>query len=68
MDKTTFRQYTLYWNQLLSYVVQTDDLDEEKRPKFKLTSKQQNTFDGLMDAVDSVVEFQGEKLSEGAKA
>ncbi|KAL5318131.1 hypothetical protein ACEPPN_013189 [Leptodophora sp. 'Broadleaf-Isolate-01'] len=52
MDKTTFWQYTLYWNQLLSYVVRTDDLDEEKRPKFMLTSKQQDTFDKLMDTVD----------------
>jgi hypothetical protein len=64
MDKTTFRQYTLYWNQLLSYAVRTDDLDEEKRPKFKLTSKQQDTFDELMDSVDQIVDFQGGKEGE----
>jgi hypothetical protein len=32
--------------------VWTDDLDEEKQPKFKLTSKQQDTIDELIDAVD----------------
>ena len=68
MDRTTFRQYTSYWNQLLSYVVRTDDLDEEKRLKFKLTSKQQDTFDQLMDAGDQVVEFQGGKEDGDAKA
>jgi len=62
MDKTTFRQYTLYWNQLLSYVVRTDDLDKEDRPRFKFTSKQQDMLDELMDAVDQVVEFQGQML------
>ncbi|KAH8749813.1 hypothetical protein BGZ57DRAFT_1010455 [Hyaloscypha finlandica] len=68
MDKTTFRQYTLYWNQLLSYVVRTDNLYEEKRLKFKFTSKQQDTFDESIDAVDQVVEFQGEREGEDAQA
>lgn len=36
--------------------------------KFKLTSKQRDTFNELMDTVDSVVEFQGEKEGEDAKA
>jgi superfamily II DNA helicase RecQ len=67
MDKTTFRQYTGYWNQLLSYVVRTDNVDEAKRPRFKFTSKQQDTFDQLMDAVDQVVEFPGEKEGENVK-
>lgn len=56
MDKTTFREYTRCWNQLLSYIVRADDLEEEKRPKFSMTSQQEAAFDELMDTVDEVVE------------
>ena len=52
----------------MSYVVRSNDLDEEKWLKFKLTSKQQDTFDQLMDAIDQVVEFQGGKEDGNAKA
>jgi hypothetical protein len=45
IDKTIFWQYIGYWNQLLSYVVQTDNIDKAKQPRFKFTSKQQDTFD-----------------------
>jgi superfamily II DNA helicase RecQ len=64
MDKTTFRQYTLYWGQLLSYVVRTDEIEEAKRPKFTVTSKQQDTLDDLMDAVDQVVDLERERPGE----
>lgn len=37
---------------LLSYIVRMDELDDEKRPKFKMTSVQQDTFDELLEAVD----------------
>lgn len=48
--------------------MRTDDLDEQKQPKFKLTSKQQDTFDELMDTIDRVVTFQGGREGDDARA
>ena len=52
----------------MSYIVRTDNLDEKKRLKFKFTSKQQDKFDELIDAVDQVIEFQGEREGEDIQA
>lgn len=67
VDKTTFRQYTGYWNQVFSYVVRADDLDEDKRLKFSLIGRQQTAFDKLMDAVDQVVESEGSGEGDGGE-
>ena len=56
MDKTTFKVYTDVWNQLLSYIWRADDLEEEERPKYKITIQQQEAFDHLIDVVDVVIQ------------
>ena len=64
MDKTTFKQYTGCWKQLLSYISRADDLEEDERPSFKLTSSQQLRFDGLIDITNQVVALQEKGQSE----
>ena len=67
IDKTIFQQYIGYQNQLLSYIIQTDNIDKAKQLRFKFTSKQQDTFDQLIDTIDQVVKFLGKKEGENVK-
>ena len=64
MSQNTFQAYTGFWKQLLSYIIRCDDLEEEKRPSFKFTSKQRLVFDTLMNIVDQLIDYKKENRSE----
>ena len=64
MTANTFKGYVGYWKQLLSYIIRCEDLEEEKRPGFKFTSKQRLGFDTLMDAVDQLSDYKEENRSK----
>lgn len=57
MSRNTFRKYTMCWKQLLSYIVRREDLEEDKRPTFKFTSRQRVSLDGLIEAADQLSDY-----------
>ena len=55
MDITTIQSYTRVWKQVLCYIMRAEDEDDNKRPAYKLTSRQQIA----MQEVRSIIqEFQ----------
>lgn len=52
MSRNTIWKYTTCWMQLLSYIVQCEELEDHKRPPFKFTAQQRTSLDRLMEVTD----------------
>lgn len=65
MDPTTFRNYTACWKQLLSYIIRSENLDQDKRPPYSMTSTQRWLLDTMLAAADRVVDLGNEEQRGG---
>jgi hypothetical protein len=61
MDRTTIERYTEVWRQILMFVFRTQSVDINKRPPYRLTSRQEIRFAELKEKIH---EFQTWKKQE----
>ena len=62
MDKTTIESYTEVWRQILMFIFRTQGVDINKRPSYRLTTKQEMRFADLREKIH---EFQIWKKQDG---